>query len=78
MAALLELPIFVWLPPKRPKAPPGPYFALVVCVGTPKRSVPTRLPTRTLGWRIEITLDMKMRAKLPQRTLGGGENRGVL
>ena len=31
-----------------------------------------------LWWRIEISLDMKIRAKLPQRTLGGGGNRRLL
>ena len=31
-----------------------------------------------LGWRIGMTLDMQIRAKLLQRTLGGGENRGLL
>ena len=51
--------------------------ASAASVGTPKGSVPTRLP-KALGWRIEISLDMQIRAKLLQRTLGGGGNRGLL
>jgi hypothetical protein len=31
-----------------------------------------------LTWPIEMTLDMQIRAKLLQRTLGGGGNRGLL
>ena len=31
-----------------------------------------------LWWRIEPILDMKIRAKLLQRTLGGGGGRGLL
>ena len=34
-------------------------------------------PRFILGWRIEMTLDMQIRAKLLQRSLGGGGNRGT-
>ena len=53
----------------KPKRNPG--------LGTPERSVPTR-PPKTLTWPIEVTLDMQMRSKLLQRTLGGGGNRGLI
>ena len=47
-------------PQRDPGRPPGPYFALVGCVGTPKRSVPTRLP-KALWCVIEIALDLVKR-----------------
>ena len=53
-----KTPDFRWVTPKGTQgAPPGPDFALIGCVGTPERSLPTRLP-KALGWRIEISLDM--------------------
>ena len=63
-------------PQRGPWRPPWPYFALVGCVGTPERSVPTR-PPKALRWRIEAALDMQIRARLLQGTLGGGGNRGA-
>ena len=58
-----KAPDFRWVTPKgTQERPPGPYFALVGCVGIPKRSVPTR-PPKTLTWPIETALDMQIRAK---------------
>ena len=72
---------FRWVTPKKnPWSLPRELILrwLGGCVGTPaERSVPTRLP-KALGWRIGISLDMQVRAKLLQRTLRDGGNRGLL
>ena len=78
LAALLKSSRFLLGRPKvDPGWPPGPCFALVACVGTPQRSVPTR-SAKTLWCAIEMEPYIQIHAKLLQRTLGGGGNRGLL
>ena len=70
---------------------PG-HFALRVCAVDLKNAPQTAEPldkikqcleapqiaVEVLTWPIEMKLDIQIRAKLLQRTLGGGGNRGLL
>ena len=79
MAALLKLTIFVGLPPEGPRTPHRTLFYAGWVCWHPETLGAHTAARRLLTWPIEVTLDMKMRAKVLQRALGGGGgNRGLL
>ena len=73
-----KAPDFRWVTPKGTQDAPRDLILRWLGVLAPQNARCPRGRNNVLWCVIETTLDMQIRAKLLQRTLGGGGNRGLL